>query len=83
MLPAGPARQCEVQAFLTMSARVNNAARGARNMWPFSVVQMEELMRKVQREKLVVQCIKLSGHGEGRAGQAGHGPPVDEHGGQW
>ncbi len=64
MLPAGPARQCEMQAFLTMSARVNNAARDARNMWPFSVVQMEELMRKVQREKLVVQSIKLSGHAD-------------------
>ena len=64
MLPAGPARQCEMQAFVTMSARVNNSARDARNMWPFSVVQMEELMRKIQREKLVVQSIKLSGHAD-------------------
>jgi len=35
-----------------------------KNMRPFSVVQLEELVRKVQREKLVVQSIKLSGHAD-------------------
>ncbi len=36
----------------------------AKNMRPFSVVQLEELVRKVQREKLLVQSIKLSGHAD-------------------
>jgi outer membrane protein OmpA-like peptidoglycan-associated protein len=35
-----------------------------KNMRPFSVVQLEELVRKVQREKLTVQSIKLSGHAD-------------------
>jgi outer membrane protein OmpA-like peptidoglycan-associated protein len=35
-----------------------------KNMRPFSVVQLEELVRKVQREKLVVLSIKLSGHAD-------------------
>jgi len=36
----------------------------AKNMRPFSVVQLEELVRRVQSDKLVVDSIKLSGHAD-------------------
>jgi OmpA-OmpF porin, OOP family len=36
----------------------------AKNMRPFSVVQLEELVRKVKAERLVVSSIKLSGHAD-------------------
>ncbi len=37
---------------------------GARDIRPFSVVQLEELVQRVQREKLIVQSIRLSGHAD-------------------
>jgi len=35
-----------------------------KNVRPFSIVQLEQLVRKVQAEGLVVQSIKLSGHAD-------------------
>jgi outer membrane protein OmpA-like peptidoglycan-associated protein len=36
----------------------------SKSMRPFSVVQLEELVRRVQRERLVVEAILLSGHAD-------------------
>jgi outer membrane protein OmpA-like peptidoglycan-associated protein len=36
----------------------------ARHMRPFSVVQLEELVKRVQRERLVLQSVQLSGHAD-------------------
>jgi OmpA-OmpF porin, OOP family len=44
----------------------------AKNMRPFSVVQLEELVRKVKRENLTVLSIKLNGHAD-RLNNTGNG----------
>ena len=43
----------------------------AANMRPFSVVQLEALVRSVQREGLVIDAVKLSGHAD-RLNGTGH-----------
>jgi outer membrane protein OmpA-like peptidoglycan-associated protein len=63
MLPAPPPL-AEQQVQLSAGVLFNFDKHDAKNMRPFSVVQLEELVRKVQREKLVVQAIKLSGHAD-------------------
>lgn len=61
--PVPPApRSQEVQ--LSAGVLFNFDKHDPKNMRPFSVVQLEELVRKVQREKLVVKSIKLSGHAD-------------------
>ena len=60
-LPPPPAAQ-ELQ--LSAAVLFNFDRQDARNMRPFSVVQLEELVRRVQREKLVVLGIELSGHAD-------------------
>ena len=51
---------------LTLSAQVvfNFDQHDAANMRPFSIVQLEELVRRVQAERLVVQAIRLVGHAD-------------------
>ena len=61
LVPAPPVLQV-VQ--LAAGVLFNFDKHDARNMRPFSVVQLEELVRKLQREKLSVQSIKLSGHAD-------------------
>ena len=60
--PAAPAPLQQVQ--LSAGVLFNFDRFDAKNMRPFSVVQLEELVRKVQREKLVVLSIQLSGHAD-------------------
>jgi outer membrane protein OmpA-like peptidoglycan-associated protein len=36
----------------------------ARNMRPFSVVQLEELVKRVQRDQLQIKGVRLSGHAD-------------------
>ena len=54
------------QQELLLAAQVvfNFDKSGARDIRPFSVVQLEELVQRVQREKLLVQSIRLSGHAD-------------------
>ncbi len=61
VVPPAAALQ-EVQ--LSAGVLFNFDKHDPKNMRPFSVVQLEELVRKVQREKLVVKSIKLSGHAD-------------------
>jgi outer membrane protein OmpA-like peptidoglycan-associated protein len=63
MVPMPPPL-AEQQVQLSAGVLFNFDKHDAKNMRPFSVVQLEELVRKVQREKLVVQSIKLSGHAD-------------------
>lgn len=58
--PAPPVQLVQLSAGVLF----NFDRHDAKNMRPFSVVQLEELVRKIQREKLVVQSIKLSGHAD-------------------
>ena len=60
--PAAPAPLQQEQ--LSAGVLFNFDKFDAKNMRPFSVVQLEELVRKVQREKLVVLSIQLSGHAD-------------------
>lgn len=54
-----------VQAFLLSAGVLFNFDRhDAGNMRPFSVVQLESLVQRLQREKLVVQSIQLTGHAD-------------------
>jgi outer membrane protein OmpA-like peptidoglycan-associated protein len=57
-----PAPLQEVQ--LSAGVLFNFDKHDAKNMRPFSVVQLEELVRRVQRDKLVVESIQLSGHAD-------------------
>jgi len=52
------------EVVLNAAVLFNFDRHDAKNMRPFSVVQLEELVRRVQREKLVVESIKLSGHAD-------------------
>ena len=52
------------EVVLNAAVLFNFDRHDAKNMRPFSVVQLEELVRRVQREKLVVDNIKLSGHAD-------------------
>ncbi len=67
------APQAPVQE-LNLSAAVlfNFDRHDAKNMRPFSVVQLEELVRRVQRDKLVVESVRLAGHAD-RLNGTGHG----------
>jgi outer membrane protein OmpA-like peptidoglycan-associated protein len=58
---AAPARQ---EVVLNAAVLFNFDRHDAKSMRPFSVVQLEELVRRVQRDKLVVDSIKLSGHAD-------------------
>jgi outer membrane protein OmpA-like peptidoglycan-associated protein len=58
--PLPPVQQVQLSAGVLF----NFDKHDTKNMRPFSVVQLEELVRKIQREKLVVQSIKLSGHAD-------------------
>jgi OmpA-OmpF porin, OOP family len=58
--PLPPVQQVQLSAGVLF----NFDKHDAQNMRPFSVVQLEELVRKIQREKLVVQSIQLSGHAD-------------------
>jgi outer membrane protein OmpA-like peptidoglycan-associated protein len=60
--PDGPAPIQVIQ--LTAGVLFNFDKHDAGNMRPFSVVQLEDLVRKVQREKLLVQSVRLSGHAD-------------------
>ncbi len=71
--PAPKAAPAPLQQVVLSAAVLFNFDRhDAKNMRPFSVVQLEELVRRVQREKLVVQSIKLSGHAD-RLNSTGQG----------
>jgi outer membrane protein OmpA-like peptidoglycan-associated protein len=63
MVPTPPPR-AEQLVQLSAGVLFNFDKHDAKNMRPFSVVQLEDLVRKVQHEKLVVQSIKLSGHAD-------------------
>lgn len=58
---AAPALQ---ELVLNAAVLFNFDRHDAKNMRPFSVVQLEELVRRVQRDKLIVDSIKLSGHAD-------------------
>jgi outer membrane protein OmpA-like peptidoglycan-associated protein len=58
--PPRPVQQVELAAQVVF----NFDKHEARNMRPFSVVQLESLVRKVQAEHLVVQAVRLSGHAD-------------------
>lgn len=60
-VPSAPPEQA-VQ--LSAGVLFNFDKHDDKNMRPFSVVQLEELVRKVQREKLTVLTVKLSGHAD-------------------
>lgn len=49
---------------LSVGVLFNFDKHDSSNLRPFSVVQLEELVRKVQREKLTVLTVKLSGHAD-------------------
>ena len=59
-----PARSTINELQLSAGVLFNFDRHDAQNMRPFSVVQLEELVRRVQREKLVVDGIRLSGHAD-------------------
>ncbi len=59
---AAPAALQEV--VLNAAVLFNFDRHDAKNMRPFSVVQLEELVRRVQRDKLIVDSIQLSGHAD-------------------
>lgn len=63
MVPTPPPLALQ-QVQLSAGVLFNFDKHDTKNMRPFSVVQLEELVRKVQREKLIVQSIKLSGHAD-------------------
>ncbi len=71
MVPVPPPLP-EQQVQLSAGVLFNFDKFDAKNMRPFSVVQLEELVRKVQREKLSVLSIKLSGHAD-RLNSTGQG----------
>ena len=60
-MPAPPAVQ---QLQLNAGVLFNFDKHDARNVRPFSVVQLEELVRRVQRDQLEVLAVKLSGHAD-------------------
>ena len=62
--PAPPAPLPLQQVQLSAGVLFNFDRHDAPNMRPFSVVQLETLVRQVQRDKLVVQAIRLSGHAD-------------------
>jgi OmpA-OmpF porin, OOP family len=59
-----PARPPEQQVQLSAGVLFNFDRHDARNMRPFSVVQLEDLVRKIKAERLIVNSIKLSGHAD-------------------
>lgn len=61
---AMPPKPMEQQLQLSAGVLFNFDRHDARNMRPFSVVQLEELVRRVKAERLVVNSIKLSGHAD-------------------
>jgi OmpA-OmpF porin, OOP family len=63
VLPATP-KPMERQLQLSAGVLFNFDRHDAKNMRPFSVVQLEDLVRKVKAEKLIVNTIKLSGHAD-------------------
>jgi OmpA-OmpF porin, OOP family len=70
------------QQDLLLAAQVvfNFDKSGVRDIRPFSIVQLEELVQRVQREKLVVQSIRLSGHADrlNSTGQADYNQRLSE-----
>lgn len=62
LAPPAPAPVQELQ--LNAGVLFNFDKHDSRNMRPFSVVQLEELVRRVQREKLIVDAVQLSGHAD-------------------
>jgi OmpA-OmpF porin, OOP family len=63
--PAPKAAPAALQEVVLNAAVLFNFDRhDAKNMRPFSVVQLEELVRRVQRDKLIVDSIQLSGHAD-------------------
>jgi len=66
--PAPPLQQVQLSAGVLF----NFDKHDARNMRPFSVEQLEALVRRIQREKLIVQSIKLTGHAD-RLNSTGQG----------
>ena len=68
--PAPPLPLQQVQ--LSAGVLFNFDKHDARNMRPFSVEQLEALVRRIQREKLIVQSIKLTGHAD-RLNSTGQG----------
>jgi outer membrane protein OmpA-like peptidoglycan-associated protein len=66
--PPPPLQQVELSAQVVF----NFDKHDAKNMRPFSMVQLESLVRKLKSEHLVVQAISLSGHAD-RLNGTGHG----------
>jgi OmpA-OmpF porin, OOP family len=63
--PAPKAAPAALQEVVLSAAVLFNFDRfDAKNMRPFSVVQLEELVRRVQRDKLIVDSIQLGGHAD-------------------
>ena len=60
LAPLAPLQELQLNAGVLF----NFDKHDSRNMRPFSVVQLEELVRRVQREKLVVDAVQLSGHAD-------------------
>ncbi len=61
---AAPPKPMEQQLQLSAGVLFNFDRHDAKNMRPFSVVQLEELVRRIKAERLVVGSIKLSGHAD-------------------
>jgi outer membrane protein OmpA-like peptidoglycan-associated protein len=68
-LPAPPPAQ-SVQ--LSVQVLFNFDTHDLRNIRPFSIVQLEQLVKKIQRENLEIVSIKLSGHAD-RLNSTGQG----------
>ena len=78
--PAPPAAPPIRDVALGANVVFNFDRDDARNMRPFSVVQLEELVRKIQREGLDVQSVRLIGHADrlNGTGQADYNQRLSE-----
>jgi outer membrane protein OmpA-like peptidoglycan-associated protein len=62
--PPAPAAPPVQELLLSAQVVFNFDKHDVRNVRPFSIVQLEELVRRVQREGLVVLSVRLSGHAD-------------------
>jgi len=79
-VPAPAARATVQELNLSAAVLFNFDRHDARNMRPDSVVQLQELVRRVQREKLVLEGVLLTGHADrlNGTGQGGYNQRLSE-----